>query len=194
MSKLEEFKRHLRAGSVYRRADLERWSTSVDRHLKALVEEGVLQKLSSGLYYCPQKSSFGVLPPDDKELVSSFLKDNHFLLTSPNDYNKLGVGTTQLYNIRVVYNQKRHGEFELGGKQFSFQKKPRFPKQVTVEFLLVDLVNNLDNLAEDREEVLKNVLVKARQVDVKRLKRSVKQYGTVRARKLFEPVLSHNAE
>jgi hypothetical protein len=36
-----------------------------------------------------------------------------FLLTSPNAYNTLGVGTTQLYDKTVVYNHKRHGHFML---------------------------------------------------------------------------------
>jgi len=190
MSKLAEFKSHLRHGSVYRRADVEQWSTSVDRHLKELVQEGVLQKLAGGLYYYPQKSVFGTLPPDDETLVRTFLKDDYFLMTTPNDYNKLGVGTTQLYNKRVVYNHKRHGEFKLGGKLFSFFTKPRFPKQVTTEFLLVDLVNNLDRLAEDQETVLQNVAVKAKELDQKKLKRSVKEYGAVRTKNVFKPLLA----
>ncbi|MBI1267513.1 MAG: hypothetical protein GC193_08800 [Cryomorphaceae bacterium] len=189
MSKLEEFKKHLRVGSVYRRADLEQWTTSVDRHLKASVDDGTLQKVSSGLYYCPKKSTFGTLPPDDTDLIKTFLKDDYFLLSTPNDYNKLGVGTTQLYNKRVVYNHKRHGEFMLGGKLFSFHKKPRFPKHSTVEFLLVDMINNLNSLAEDKEVILKNVLVKAIELDQKRLKRSVKEYGTVKAKKILSPLL-----
>lgn len=40
------------------------------------------------------------------------LKDARFLLTSPNAYNGLGVGTTQLYARAVVYNHKGHGAFE----------------------------------------------------------------------------------
>jgi hypothetical protein len=35
MSKFEQFKRRLRPGQVYRRADLAEWSSAVDRHLKA---------------------------------------------------------------------------------------------------------------------------------------------------------------
>ncbi|RYG31935.1 hypothetical protein EON81_21775, partial [bacterium] len=41
-------------------------------------------------------------------------QDNRFLVTSPNAYNTLGVGTTQLYNKKTVYNHKRHGNFTLG--------------------------------------------------------------------------------
>ena len=189
VSKLEQFKKHLRKGTVYRRADLERWSTSVDRHLKELLEAGVLRKLSSGLYYYPKNSVFGTAPPDDLELVKSFLKDDYFLLSSPNDYNKLGVGTTQLYNKRVVYNHKRHGEFELDGKVFSFQRKPRFPRHASLEFLIVDLVNNLKGLAEDEEHILKNVVEKVKELDSKRLKQAVKEYGSIRAKKIFSSVL-----
>lgn len=190
MNKLRELKKHLKQGEVYRRADLVQWSGSADRYLVELVEKGVLQKLSHGLYYYPKETVFGAVPPDEKTLVRSFLKDDEFLLTSPNAYNSLGVGTTQLYNKRVVYNHKRHGEFELGGRKFYFHVKPRFPKKLTEEFLLVDLVNNLDTLAEDTKEVLSNVRNKARTMDARKLQQTVKAYGGVRARKVFMPVLN----
>lgn len=72
-------------------------------------------------------------------------------------YNSLGVGTTQLYDKTVVYNHKRHGESQLGNRKFAFRVKPRFPKSLTREFLLVDLVNNVDRLAEAKDEVLRRV-------------------------------------
>ena len=188
MNKLNELKKHLRAGKVYRRADLVQWSTSVDRHLSELVGEGVLQKLSGGLYYCPKHSTFGVVPPKDKDLVEAFLKDNRFLLTSPNAYNSLGVGATQLYNKTVVYNHKRDGVFLLGNREFEFRKKPHFPKMLSFEFLLVDLVNNLKHVAEDRESLLLNVIEKAASLNVNKLKKAVANYGGVAAKKVFAHV------
>jgi hypothetical protein len=118
VEKLDLLKKKLRRGKVYRRADLQQWSKSVDRHLQELVKEGTLEKLSGGLYYVPEHSTFGNVPAEENDLVEGFLKDNHFLITSPNDYNALGVGTTQLYNTRRVYNHKRHGEFKLGNRSF----------------------------------------------------------------------------
>jgi hypothetical protein len=190
MTKLDELKKHLQRGKVYRRSDLAKWSKSVDRHLEALVEEGTLQKLSQGLYYFPTESAFGKRPPEEETLIKSFLKDDRFLLTSLNAYNSLGVGTTQLYNQRTVYNHKRHGDFKLGNKNFSFRVKPHFPKKATPEFLLVDLVNNLDSLAEDPNELLKNISRKVRTMDTKKLERSVKEYGNARAKKIFAPLMS----
>ena len=190
MNKLQELKKHLKRGKVYRRADLSKWSTSVDRHLDELVKEGTLQKLSQGLYFYPEVTVFGEAPPAEEVLVRSFLKDSRFLLTSFNAYNTLGVGTTQLYNQKTVYNHKRHGDFNLGGKTFSFRVKPHFPSKVTQEFLLVDLLNNLDQLAEDPKEVVSKVRLRAKSMDPRKLKKSLQEYGSAKAKKLLEPIVT----
>ena len=83
-----------------------------------------MDKLSGGLYYVPRQSVFGKAPADENDLVAAFLKDDRFLVTSPNDYNTLGLGTTQLYNTRRVYNHKRHGDFKLGNRSFHFVRRP----------------------------------------------------------------------
>ena len=185
MSALKELKRHLKPGQVYRRADLARWSNAVDRHLKQLVKEGTLQKVSQGVYAYPRKTSFGKAAPEDYKLVEAFLKTDDFLLFSPNAYNALGVGTTQLYNEQIVYNRKRHGKFKLGSRTFSFQMKPYFPKEISEEFLLVDLVNNVNKLAEEQDSVLKRVGRVVANMDVSSLRKDVQRYGGVRAKKLF---------
>lgn len=122
-------------------------------------------------------------------MVSAFLKDEHFLLASPNAYNSLGVGATQLYDKTVVYNHKRHGDFRLGGRKFAFRVKPRFPKSLTKEFLLVDLVNNLDQVAEAKEKILKRVTERAASSNGPRLRRAVREYGNERTKKFFERAL-----
>jgi hypothetical protein len=191
MLALNEVKNHLRPGQVYRRSDLEKWSNAVDRHVHQLLDEGKLIKLSGGLYYAPKQTAFGAAPAADAELVQAFLKDHRFLLTSLNAYNALGVGTTQLYNETVVYNHKRHGRFKLGGRSFDFRMKPYFPLKPSPEFLLVDLVNNLGRLAEDRGKVLSLAKEKALQMDRHTLRHAVENYGGARAKKFFAAVLEN---
>ncbi|MGK5082553.1 hypothetical protein WDW37_04540 [Bdellovibrionota bacterium FG-1] len=194
IKKLEKLKANLRPGRSYRRADLAPFSKSVDRHLQELVRGGTLKKLRAGIYYCPKQSVFGEVPADDYEAVRTFLKDDRFLLTSPNVYNALGVGTSQLYNKVVVYNHKRHGEFVLGGRTYSFRVKHHFPRRsVTQEFLLVDLVNNILELAEDREQVLARVRERVRLMDAVRLKRAVLEFANIAAKKFFDEVFAHGA-
>ncbi|WP_119389735.1 hypothetical protein [Taklimakanibacter lacteus] len=191
MKRSDELKKHLRPGQVYRREELAKWSTAVDRHLSQLMSDGTLTKLAGGLYFYPRQTVFGKAPPEDTELVASFLKDDRFLLLSPNAYNRLGVGTTQLYNKTVVYNRKRHGKFTLGGRSFDFRLKPSFPRKPTEEFLLVDLVNNLNQLAESRQEVLAQVKKRATtSFDVPRLKRAARNYGNVKTQKFFADALN----
>ncbi len=189
MKKSSSLRSHLKPGKLYRRADLEKWSTAVDRHLGQLTMDGTLEKLSGGLYYVPKQSAFGKAPANDDDLVKAFLKDNRFVVTSPNDYNSLGVGTTQLYNTRKVYNHKRHGNFRLGNRNFDFVRRPYVPAKVTKEFLLVDLVNNLKHLAEDQPALMDNVKKKAKEMDVKRLKQLVSDFGTVATKHTFESIL-----
>ncbi len=191
MEKLQQLKKHLKRGRVYRRADLAKWSRSVDRHLDELVSNGTLEKLSQGLYYYPEMSSFGKTPPREEVVVKSFLKDSRFLLTSLNAYNSLGVGTTQLYNQQLVYNHKRHGDFTLGNKTFSFRMKPHFPLKTSPEFLLVDLVNNLDQLAEDQQDVLRKAKQKAQTMDPQKLGRALRDFGNMKSKKVLKEALEN---
>ena len=193
MTQLHEVKKHLRSGHVYRRADLKQWSNAVDRHVQQLLAEGALTKLAHGLYYCPKRTVFGDAPPEDATLVKAFLKDDRFLLHSPNAYNALGVGTTQLYNETVVYNHKRHGRFDLDGRCFDFRVKPHFPHTLSEEFLLVDLVNNVNRVAEDTDALLDRVRAKVVSVDPQALARAAQQYGGVRARQFFASALADTA-
>ena len=181
--KFDEFRRRLKPGRVYRRADLAQWSTSVDRHLRQALDAGVLRKLAGGLYYVPKKTVFGDAPAEDGELVSTFLKGDDYLLASPNAYNGLGLGTTQLKNRTVVYNHKRHGRFSLGGRTFEFRMKHRFPKTLSREFLLVDLVNNVGDLGEEPRAVLERV--RDRAFDGPKLKKAARDYGSERTKRFF---------
>ena len=173
----------LKAGCVYRREDLARQSTAVDRHLRELVASGKLKKLAQGLYHAPKPSSLGPLPPADEQVVRGFLRDKDFLVFSPSAYNAVGLGTTQLYNRTLVYNHKRHGIFRLGNRQFDFRMKPRFPKKLTPEFLYVDLLNNLGELAEDRDAVLSQARGKLGSFDPARLRRAAESFGSAATRK-----------
>lgn len=184
-SALDQVARMLHAGKVYRREDLAQVSNAVDRHLRELVSDGTLKRLAQGLYYVPKKSVFGVLPPDDQELVAAFLRDKDFLVFSPSNYNALGLGMSQLYNKTLVYNHKRHGLFSFGNRQFDFRVKPRFPKKLTPEFLLVDAINNLDELAEDKNQVIQMVERKLSGFDHAELNQAVSDYGSAATKKRF---------
>jgi len=184
-------RQHIKQGEVYRRSDLEYYSTAIDRHLATLTKDGTLIKLNQGLYYAPKQSKFGIVPPDDRQVVERFLKDDDFLLVSPNTFNSLGLGLTQLYNTTWVYNHKRKGEFQLNGKTFEFKLKSSFPKNISREYLLVDLLNNIENLAEDQSQTLDKLpnIIGSFNADV--LMKATQLYGKGKTKRKIKLILQN---
>jgi hypothetical protein len=184
---MKTLRQHIKPGDVYRRSDLEYFSTAIDRHLSQLVQDGTILRLSQGLYYAPQLSKFGAVPPSDNVLIERFLKDDEFLMISPNSFNSLGLGLTQLFNTTWVYNHKRKGEFRLNGKLFEFKLKSSFPTQITKEFLLVELLNSLDYLGENLDLV--SLSSKIKDFDSGVLIQMAQKYGSGRVRKILKSIL-----
>ncbi len=194
MKTLERVKKHLVLGRTYRRSDLAKLSTNVDRHLQSLVFEGVLKKLSPGLYTVPKTTAFGEALPDENSLIKTFLKDDHFVVYSPSQFNTLGLGTTQLYNTRVVFNRKRSGKLVVGGRNYTFRFWREAPKLLTKEFLMVEFLNSLNNVAEDRNLVLQNLRAKLHEMDHAKLNRVAKRFGTLSAQKKLKDLLQIQEE
>ena len=189
MKNAQKLKDAMRPGRVYRRQDLGGLTTAVDRDLKTLVASGEVRKLGYGLYHRPRKNPFGDTPPDERELVRAFLKTDDFLLMSDNYFTELGLGLTQLYNDHVVYNHKRSGEFVLGGQRFRFRVVPAYPKRLSKEFLLVDLLNNLKRLPDNSELVLQNLKYHVKDFDQELVSENLAHYGKPAAREILRGVV-----
>ena len=188
MKNAEKLKKEMVPGRVYRRQELEGFSTAVDRDLKTLVDAGEVRKLGSGLYCRPKKNALGSEPPDASELVRAFLKTDDFLLTSYNHFTDLGLGLTQVHNAYVVYNHKRSGEFELGGRRFKFRVVPAFPKTLSKEYVLVDLMNHLKKLPDDVSNVRENLRRRAGEYDWGRVSELAHRYGSASAKRTLSEV------
>lgn len=67
--------------------------------------------------------------------------------------------------------------------------KPHFPSKLSPDFLLVDLVMNMERLAEDKDQILNNVRKKALSMNPKTLSNAVLHYGGIHTRKFFAEVL-----
>ncbi|WP_313588946.1 hypothetical protein [Aquidulcibacter sp.] len=87
------------------------------------------------------------------------------------------------------YGPEQHGAFKLGGRNFRFAMKPYFPSKPTQEFLLVDAVNNLSQMAEDVDLVLNQVGQQTTQMDRSKLAKAALEYGGVTAKKFFAKLL-----
>src|SRR3990170_8802520 len=82
----------------------------------------VMTMPAHGLFVHPRRGRFGVVPPSDEELLRAFLCGAPFVLTGPDRWNALGLGTTAVFAAPLVYNTKRSGTFELGGRRFVLRR------------------------------------------------------------------------
>lgn len=151
--RLNSLAKKLPEGRVYRAHELSKFSTSVSRDLKEMVEKGYLNYLGKGMYYKPKKLGKFDVPPSREDLLAKFLKTKDFMVRSVSDYNNLRLGTTQLFNEIYVYNKRRAGAVQLGKTTYHFKRK-KFPSTNYDEYLLVDMLNNIEKLGENRNDLL----------------------------------------
>jgi hypothetical protein len=80
----------------------------------------------------------------------------------------------------------------LGNRMFTFKRRSNIPRQLTVEFLLADLVNELDQLAEDQDAVLPHVRERVKAMDTKKLSRAISRYGKYSTQRWFKTVVKRS--
>ena len=119
------------------------------------------------------------------------LRDPHITAAEPGRQHRRQVYASGAMR-RVVRNSpaerlgenlhKRSGDFSLGGKHFKFHMVPAYPKTLSKEYLLVDLLNNLKHLSENTDLVLRNLKSRLHQFDRDSVQKLLERYGRPAAR------------
>jgi hypothetical protein len=143
----------LESGRVYRTHDLAQWSANAPRLARRLVKEGALVPLARGLFAHPKPSRFGAVPSRDDELLRAFLDNTAFVVTGPEKWNSLGLGSTAVFAMPLVYNTKRSGTFKLGNRAFRL-RRVAFPVKPTPEWFVVDLFENSASAGVSRDTLV----------------------------------------
>jgi hypothetical protein len=180
----------LKPGRVYRTRQLAAWSANATRLAKRLVGSGELLPLAHGLFVHPAVSRFGPVPPDDAELMRAFLDGDPYVFTGPDQWNALGLGTTVLHAMTLVYNTKRSGTFRLGKRLFQL-RRVAFPKNPPLEWFIVDLFEHADQ-AGSQPKALAQALaasLKTKRFNAQKLKEMSETYGSKKTLAWIRPCL-----
>lgn len=180
----------LEPGRAYRTRDLRRWSANPTRLARRLVDEGKLREAAHGLYYAPVPTKFGPAPAADEELLRAFLDDEPFLVTGPPRWNALGLGSTAMFAMTLVYNTRRTGEVVLGGRRFLL-RRVYFPEDPCTEWFVVDLLQHHDMAGVALSELREGLVATLRlgRWDRDRLQEMAEGYGTKATLALVEDAL-----
>ncbi|RYZ68036.1 MAG: hypothetical protein EOP08_01460 [Proteobacteria bacterium] len=181
-------------GQVVRTRDLSRWSANAPRLAQRLVQEGRLVPVAHGLFAAPKRSRFGAVPPTDEALMRAFLDGTPYVFTGPERWNALGLGTTAVFAMPLVYNTKRSGTFDLGGRTFLL-RRVAFPKAPSAEWFVVDLFENAAAAATSPEELAVRLAeaVAAGRFDTARLVAMAARYGSRRTQALVRDAVQRAA-
>lgn len=177
-------------GRAYRTRDLRRWSANPTRLARHLVDEGKLREAAHGLYYAPIPTRFGPAPAASEELLRTFLGGEPFLLTGPPQWNALGLGSTAMFALTLVYNTRRTGEVVLGGRRFLL-RRVYFPEDPSPEWFVVDLLKHHDMAGVALSELREGLMATLRlgRWDRERLREMAETYGTKATLALVEDAL-----
>lgn len=172
-------KPRLRPGRVYRTRDLSRWSANPTRLAGRLADQGKLVPLAHGLYLSPREGHVGLVPASDEELMRAFLDGGDYVFTGPERWNALSLGTTASFASPLVYNTKRSGTFELGGRRFVL-RRVAFPSKPSPEWFVVDLFQHAEQAAASRDDLADALAFALRdgRFDRERLRRMAERYGS----------------
>jgi hypothetical protein len=78
--------------------------------LERLQKQGVIKKVSKGVFYKPEQTVFGELKPDYSELLRPYLFENGKRVayeTGTSLYNRLGLTTQMAFRIKIASRGKR---------------------------------------------------------------------------------------
>jgi len=169
----------LEPGRAYRTRDLRPWGKNPTRLARRLVDEGKLRQAAHGLYYAPIPTKFGPAPAADEELIRAFLGDEPFLVTGPPHWNALGLGSTAMFAVNLVYNTRRTGEVVLDGRRFLL-RRVYFPEKPTPEWFVIDLLQHHDMAGVALSDLCEGLVATLRLArwDRERLREMADRYGT----------------
>jgi hypothetical protein len=111
--------------------------------------------------------------------MRSFLDGSPFVFTGPERWNALGLGTTAVHALPLVYNTRRSGLFKLGNRTFRL-RRVAFPQPTPAEWFVVDLFEHASEAASSVTDLAAALTRKLRggAFDPETLGMMARQFGT----------------
>lgn len=164
MSKAEEirtFISSISANTIINAADVyrERFSHISEKTyykvLERMTKEGMLIRLTKGLYYRPKKTRFGVVPLD-QNTITDYYTENGVLLGYPM-YNKYGLTTQVGKNVNILSNNLTGEKKHIGAVSVE-KTRIDLNEQTKAVVETLDILQNYSNIEDLNRTALSSYL------------------------------------
>ena len=151
--------------------------TAAAKALERMIKKGVISRASTGLFYKPKKTAFGMLRPNEEELLKPYLfsKGKRIAYITGNAlYNRMGLTTQVPKTIKVASMNKR-----IATKIGSVQVKPvkSYVEVTDDNYSLLELLDVLKDFKKitdsDKEQALRFMLQKMKELSSTKRQRLV---------------------
>ena len=157
--------------TIFTYKDFIKEGNSREATIKALnrkVASGEIAKIAKGKFYVPKQSIFGVLKPNEEEMIKDLLEENGEIvgyLTGLSMYNRLGL-TTQVSAVTVIGKNEVRPAFKRGYLRIHFIKQKNKITKDNVQLLqILDAIRyvkeipdaDIDFLCNRFLSILKNI-------------------------------------
>ena len=117
--KIEQELQQIPEGRLFRYEDLPIEPSEYEAAAKAMgryVSTGTLKRVSKGVFYKPEQTIFGLMPPSDEDIIRQYIFKNGYrtaYITGTGLYNRMGL-TTQVPFVYVLATKTRRSEIMIG--------------------------------------------------------------------------------
>jgi hypothetical protein len=124
---------------------------AIIKHLNRMAVSGKINKLSKGKYFKPQETVFGILLPDQHQIVKDLLEEDGKLvgyITGYSVYNSLGL-TTQVSSTIQIGKREIRPPFKRGRFRISFIKQKNTITRENIPLLrLLDAIRYIKKIPD----------------------------------------------
>ena len=143
--------------------------------LSRLVKKGLIKRIAKGMYYKPKVSKYGVLKPNENEILKKILKKKAqgYYVSGISSFNKLGL-TTQVPSTIEIFGKTSSRERKIGNVKIRYVNINKNNRSEDFEYLQIldslRLIKKIpDSNVNDSYRKLKYQIEKLSNSKIKRL-------------------------
>lgn len=129
-------------------SEMDKEKQAVAKALSNLFKQGVLRRVSKGMYYKPSYSRFGELPIEDITILNKYLeltKKNISYISGLNIYRGWGL-TTQVSKEYIIMNDTKIGSISVNNMIIRFIKTPVLEQISTSDIKLLQILDAFSDI------------------------------------------------